>query len=87
MPPPCGGDLRVGGAAEPAAQLVAPIAGEHRMRVGVDEARHDREAAPVDDAASGADASEAGISASGPAKRIRSPSAATAPSWTIGRSR
>ena len=35
--------------AEPAAQLVAPIAGEDDVRVRIDEARHDGAAAGVDD--------------------------------------
>ena len=42
------GDLRVGRPREPPAQLLAPIAREHRVRVRVDEARHDRLSAGVD---------------------------------------
>ena len=36
------GDLCVARAGEPPAQLVAPIAGEHDVRVRIDEARDDR---------------------------------------------
>ena len=39
-----GGDLRVGGARQPALQLVAAIAREHQVRVGIDEAGHHRAA-------------------------------------------
>ena len=45
-----GGDLGVGGAGEAAAELLAPIAAEHDVRVRIDEARHDRAARGVDDA-------------------------------------
>ena len=44
-----GGDLRVGRAGQPAAQLLAPIAGEDDVRVGIDEAGHDGAAVRVDD--------------------------------------
>ena len=43
-----GRDLGVGGAGETAPQLVTAIAGEHEMRVRIDEARHDRAALAVD---------------------------------------
>ena len=40
---------RIARAGEAAAQLVAPIAGEHQMRVGIDEAGHDGATRRVDD--------------------------------------
>ena len=49
MPPPLGGDLGVGRAGQPTAQLVAAIAGEHEMRVRIDEAGDDGAAFAVDD--------------------------------------
>ena len=36
-----GGDLGVGRAGQPPAQLLAPVAGEHDVRVRIDEAGHD----------------------------------------------
>ena len=44
-----GGDLGVGRAGEPPPQLVAAIAGEHRVGVGIDEAGDDGAAVRVDD--------------------------------------
>ena len=44
-----GGDVRVAGAGQPAAQLVAPIAGEHDVRVRIDEPGHDGAALGIDD--------------------------------------
>ena len=44
-----GGDLGVGRAGEPPAQLVAPIAGEDHVRVRIDEAGNDRSPRGVED--------------------------------------
>ena len=44
-----GGDLGVGGAGQPPAQLVAAVAGEDDVGVRIDEAGHDGAAAGVDD--------------------------------------
>ena len=49
MPPPLGSDARVGLARQPAVQLRSPIAGKHRMRVGIDQPWEDRPVPRLDD--------------------------------------
>ena len=66
-----GGDLRVVAPAEPASQLVAPVAGEDDVRVRVDESGHERAPAAIDDDRSAASIGTAArTSAVVPAARI-----------------
>ena len=71
------GDLRVGRPGQPPAQLLAPIAREHRVRVRVDEARHDRVSAGVDRRAFGSGSTR--VAGRLTARRRRSSPRATRP--------